>query len=85
MKIRTSKNKEYQAEYIDGPTRIGGAVMLRIMDERRLPEIAAEFDGLEWLERISEDQGNKRFDGFSRLAGINGKAGGVTIELAKEG
>lgn len=85
MKLKTSRNKEYEVKWAGGPTINNGAVFLEMEDERRLPEIAAEFDGLDWLERISEDQGDKRFEGFSRLVGINETKGGVTIELAKEG
>lgn len=86
MTIRTSKAKEYGADYLGGPTRSGGAVMLKIiMDGRRLPEIAAEFDGLDWIERISDDEGNKRFEGYTRLAGIVRVTDGVTMELVKEG
>lgn len=85
MTIRTSKAKEYKADYLGGPTRSGGAVMLKIIDERRLPEIAAEFDGLDWIERISDDEGDKRFEGYARLAGIVRVTDGVTMELVKEG
>lgn len=85
MKIKTSKGHEYEAAYLGGPTQLGDLVMLQYADGRRLPEIAAEFDGLDWLERIDEDQGNKHFAGYTRLNGISRNGGNVLIELAKEG
>lgn len=85
MKIKTSKGHEYEAAYLGGPTQLGDLVMLQYADGRRLPEIAAEFDGLDWLERIDENQGDKHFAGYSRLNGISRNGGNVLIELAKEG
>ena len=71
--------------YLGGPTQLGDLVMLQYADGRRLPEIAAEFDELDWLERIDEDQGNKHFAGYTRLNGISRNGGNVLVELAKEG
>ena len=40
---------------------------------------AAEFEGLEWLMRESENQGDKRFDGYTRLDMIQRAAPGVVL------
>lgn len=84
MKLTTSKGKDYQVEWIDGPTMTTGNVMLRMVDKRRLPEIAAEFDGLEWLKRESENQGNKEWKGYTSLQRISTDGNTVTIALGKE-
>lgn len=84
MKLTTSKGNEYTVDWIDGPTITSGAVMLQMQDVRSLAEIAGEFDGLEWLKRESENQGNKEFCGYNVLQHIsrmnNGK---VQIALIK--
>lgn len=85
MKLTTSKGLTYDVEWIDGPTMISGAVILRMKDNRRLPEIAAEFDGLESMKRESETQGNKEWTGFSALQRISTTGDSfVQIALAKE-
>lgn len=70
MKLTTSKNKEYVVDWIDGPTITSGHVMMQMSDERKLAVIASEFDGLEWLKRESEDQGDKLYEGYSDLVSI---------------
>ena len=84
MKLTTSKGNEYNVDFIDGPTIISGQVVLQMHDDRRLIEIAAEFDDLKWLKRESEDQGNKLFEGYSYLQSITQTASGVVLlSLAK--
>lgn len=85
MKLTTSRNKEYDVIMIGGPTRTSGTVMMEMLDERRLPEIAAEFDGLDWMKRESETEGNKEYTGFSVLRSIQRRQGGtVLLSFARE-
>jgi hypothetical protein len=84
MKLTTSKGLTYDVEWIDGPTMISGTVILHMRDDRRIPEIAAEFDSLEWLKRESETQGNKEWTGYSAIQRISQTDGFVQIALAKE-
>lgn len=84
MKLTTSKGLTYDVEWVDGPTITSGAVILHMQDDRRLPEIAAEFDGLESLKRESETQGNKEWTGFTALQRISRVDGAVQIALVKE-
>jgi len=84
MTVKTSQGNEYTVDFIDGPTMTTGQVVLQLQDSRRLPEIAAEFDGLEWLKRESENEGNKEYIGFSMLGHISRHARGVMIMLDKE-
>ena len=67
MKLTTSKGNKYTVDWIDGATIISGEVILQMSDSRSLAVIAEEFDGLEWLKRESENQGNKEFNGFNAL------------------
>lgn len=84
MTLTTSRNKTYDVDWIDGPTLTDGMVTLQMSESRRLPEIAEEFDGLEWLKRESETQGNKLFEGFSRLAMIRQTGQKILLSLDKE-
>lgn len=85
MKLTTSKGKEYNVQWVDGPTITNGMVMIQLADDRRLPEIAAEFDGVERVERVSETQGNKTWEGFTRLQRISVVGEGrVLVALGKE-
>lgn len=84
MRIETSKGKTYEADWIDEST-ISGNVNLQIVDSRRLPEIAEDFDGLEYLKRTSETQGDKRYDGYKKLMRISAEVDGrVWIAVGKE-
>lgn len=84
MKVQTSRNKEYSAVYIDGPTRISGTLMMRLEETRPLLEIAADFENLEWIRRVSADQGNKEWTGYTRLVSVReARNGGIVLELAK--
>ena len=84
MKLTTSRNREYIVDWIDGPTITSGHVMMQMHDERKPAVIAEEFDGLEWLKRESEEQGDKLFEGYSNLVSITRKnADVVLLSLAK--
>lgn len=85
MRLTTSKGNEYTVDWIDESV-ISNEVLLQMDDARSLSVIAGEFDGLEWLKRECNIQGNKEFNGFSKLVRIfrlsNGK---VQIALSKSG
>lgn len=84
MTLQTSRNKTYNVIYVDGPTRLSGTVMLRMADPRPILEVGAEFDGLEWLKRESDTQGNKEWTGYTELVSIRRVSDtDVLVELAK--
>lgn len=86
MRMKTSNGSEYDVAFVDGPSIVSGRVILEMDDPRRLPEIAAEFDGIARLERTDENQGDKTWEGYTELASITRQPGGtVLIQLAKEG
>lgn len=68
MQLKTSNGNTYDIDWID--TVITGELIMQMQNTQRLPDIAAEFDGLDWLQRIDENQGDKRFEGFRRLIAI---------------
>lgn len=79
MKLKTSKGFEYNVDWADGPTRTSGALMIQMHDDRSLYRIAAEFDGLEKVERESETQGNKEWNGYTELTRIARVDDGVVV------
>lgn len=84
MQLITSNGKAYAVDWADTAMRTG-ELLFEMPDERRLPDIAREFDCLEWLERRDENQGDKRFDGFSRLVAVQRTGGDrVMLTLDKE-
>ena len=85
MKLITSKGHEYNVDFVD-TTSSPDNVVLRLPDTRSLPVIAEEFEGLEWLRRESQYQGNKEYTGYNELVGIsrNQTSGAVLLVLAKE-
>ena len=54
---------------------------LQMVDNRRLPEIAVEFDDLSEIQRKDEPQGDKVFSGFSKLIGIRRIGEEVLIQM----
>lgn len=86
MVLETSLNKTYEVDWVDVATITSGNLLLQMADQRPLHLIAAEFDGLEWLRRKSEEQGDKLFEGFKRLIRISRKDNtSVLLVLSKEG
>lgn len=83
MQLKTSRNNIYTVDWID--TVSTGGVFMQMMDARPLAEIAAEFDGLTWLERYDENQGDKRFDGYGELVMIKRPEAGVVVLKLEKG
>lgn len=78
MTITTSAGKTYTADYCYAGS---GRCVLQLPDcQRRLSRVAAEFEGLEWLET----DGGKRFEGYNALEALQRLRGGVHIVLVKE-
>ena len=83
MKLTTSKRNEYAIQWAD--TTFSGDLFMQMEDDRKLSEIAAEFEDLSWLKREDENQGDKLFDGFNSLKIINRVEPGVVILTLTKG
>lgn len=84
MKLKTSTGNEYDIDFAGGPSLTSGQVLVQLRDSRRLSDIVAEFDGLAWMEKLSENEGNKRFDGYSRVMRATQEGTKVLLSFAKE-
>lgn len=77
MLLRTSNGHAYNVDWID--TVATGDLFMQMLDERALSVIAAEFEGLEWLKRESENQGDKLFEGYSKLTMVKQAEPGIVL------
>lgn len=85
MQVTTSNGKTYDTAFAEGPTMIGGTLMMRIRDGRSIGEIAPEFENLETIQRTDENQGDKQWTGYTKLLGMRRiSKTEVQIELGKE-
>ena len=83
MLLKTSKGIEYVAEWIDKAST--GDVYMQINDSRPLHIVAEELDGLEWVERYDENQGDKRFEGFNTVTMVTrDSVDSVMVRISKK-
>ena len=85
-RITTSSGKTFDVQFAWAPDPMGKC-MIQMPDERRLPEIAADFDGVERVHYVDESAEREYdWDGYTALDAIMRQPGGaVQILLAKEG
>lgn len=87
MKITTNKGKTLDANWAFGPTSESGSLMIEIPGNRRLSEIAADFEDNSRIEKTDETKPGvtEIYEGFTELAAIQrNKNGSVLVKLAKE-
>lgn len=83
MLLKTSNGNTYNIDWID--TVSTGSLFMQMMDERALSVVAAEFEGLEWLKREDENQGDKLFEGYSNLTMVKQVEPGIVIMTFERG
>jgi len=83
MRIVTSKGDEYSVDWIDVPVQDENRLLMQMQTDKTLVEIVVTFDGLEWIERFDENQGDKRYEGFTRLVMAQTEKGKVMIVLER--
>lgn len=84
MTLETSKGKRYEVDWADGPMIISRKVSLRMPDDRPLSMVAAELEGLEWMIRRDEAQGDKQW-GATKLVSIYRDGDRITASFVLEG
>lgn len=70
MTLTTSKGKTFAIDWMWGPVGANDDLMLEYADDRPLSEIAADFEGCEGFHRESETEGDKDWEGYTRLRSI---------------
>lgn len=69
MQLTTNTDKTFEV-YFAERTRISDQVIIEMHDERPLPEIAADFYGLESLTVTDETKGTRILDQVNTLIGV---------------
>lgn len=85
MLAKTSRKRTYTVEWMDSPVQSQNKLYIHMEAAMTLAEAAEAFDGLTWIERIDENEGNKLFYGYSRLAMARIGNGKLTLMLEREG
>ncbi len=83
MKLKTSKGKTFEVDWVLSFSRDSSKVMIEYHDARPLAEIAADFDGLESFthnERVGLGAWHT-LKGFTELVGITRDAGTDYVRL----
>lgn len=85
MTLKTSKGNTYEIQWADVASKSGN-LFVQMEDNRKLSEIAAEFEELDWLKREDANQGDKLFEGYFALSYIRQVEPGIVIlSLEKAG
>ena len=83
MKLTTSKGKTFEVGWMWGPVGADGLLMLEYADDRALSQIAADFEGCEHFHRESETEGDRDWDGYTRLRSVV-RSGHGKVQIALE-
>jgi hypothetical protein len=86
MKIKTPAGKEFEIQIICNALRNMNRVMIVLEDDRQLPEIAADFDGLETFTKTDENKPGVEevYKGYSNLVGVSRNTADGTVRLMLE-
>lgn len=83
MRIVTSKGDEYNIDWIDVPVQDENRLLLEMETGKTLVEIATAFDGLDWIARYDENQGDKWFRQYNRLVMVRNENGKVLLVMER--
>lgn len=85
MTITTNRNQTYTVDWIDSLLTDPKKLLMQMEDARPIAQIVPDFDGLTRIDRVSETQGDKTYEGYTSLTGISRKNDGkilITMERA---
>lgn len=72
MRIETSKGKSLSVNWAETTKMFGiDVLMISFWDDRPFSEFEKDFEGCDFFYRTSEEQGDKIFDGFTKLISVN--------------
>lgn len=84
MKIKTSKELEYTAQWAGESLGKQGRFIVQMPEVRPLVQLVAEFDGIDWMETSGPDgQPVRRMEGPMALSGASRLSNGqilITME-----
>lgn len=85
MKIETNNGSTFEVEWMWGPVRTTGNVMLEMKDDRPLSQIAADLEGCETIKQEEAKGAYRVYEGYTDLRSIsrNDRTQMVQVTLAK--
>ena len=86
MKLKTSSGKEFDIRVIVSGLRNKNTVLIELEDDRPLPQVAADFDGMGSFVKYDEaiEGVRETYEGFSKLVRIQRNADAGTVRLTLE-
>lgn len=89
MEIRTSKGGTFKASWIWGPMRESGQLMIELANDRKISEVAEDFEGCSEIRARRSDEKNAPwtlYEEYTRLISVTPgtKSGYVHLTLARE-
>lgn len=81
--ITLPNGNTYEVKYAWGPT-YRGTCEISFNDDRRLPAIAEEFDGIDTINFHDDDVGDLVFKNFTKLVSITERNNEILISLSEE-
>lgn len=84
MILTTSKGKTVEAIWAWAPANADGDLMIEYSDNRKISEIAEDWEGCEHIHRESDTEGNADYDGYTEIRMISKqRSGAVQITMRK--
>lgn len=83
MIIKVDGGREYDAVFAYAPTMDGKCVIQLRSDDRPLSEIAREFEGADYIERFSAEEGDAGYTGYTQLQAVERQGDAVTITMTR--
>ena len=86
MTLTTSKGKSFPVRWAWAPANDEGDLMIEYDDDRKISEIAADWEGCERITRESAEEGNAVYEGYTEIRIMSRQRNGaIQITLKKEG
>lgn len=83
MTLEMSTGKTFEVDWIGGPTRTSGAVIMQMRDARSIAAIAQDVEGVQTMTRRSDTEGDATYEGYTVVASIVRQPGGM-VQVAFE-
>lgn len=83
MQLITPAGRRHEVSFAYGPTMEGSFVFELLEEERPLWEVAREFDGMAGILTVDDVLGDRTFEGFCCLCGVQ-RIGPKTVDVTLE-
>lgn len=86
MKITLNSGKTFDVNWIGASSRYGDKMMIELNDDRKISQIAADFEGVETITKTDKAKPNVKevYEGYTLLASISRENADGVIRLTLE-